>query len=320
MDFLRRRNNAKHERTTAMLSAYVDGELEAEDRQRVEAHVAQCDACAEELRTLRYAKNVLARAPIPRIPRSFVIRRADLETTAPRRLFGLSTRLAYGYLKGATALVTVVFALAVAGDLIAQLSFGRGELALAPGAQATVVDKVVEVEKAVQVEKEVVVQDTEEMEQSYQETPTLVVEGTPEMEMPAEKIVTPAPVERSALPTASPPVPGTEPSIQALAVPEPATTQEAVTGDLPPKEAVSVESVEESSKAGETFTPLPMPTATPPPSPVPSATPEPAVTTVVREREDTGGLTGFRIAEIGLGAAVLILLVATLVVRRQQSS
>jgi hypothetical protein len=331
LDFLRRRTRSEHERIAAVLSAYVDGELAAEDQQRVEAHLAQCDACAEELRTLQYTKVLLAEAPTPPIPRSFVVRRADVEApadTAPRRLFGLSTRLAYGYLKGATALVTMAFALVVAGDLIAQLGFGGAMLAPAPAEQAVVVEEVVEKEVEKVVEKEVVVQVTEEMQERYEETPTLVVEGTPEMEVQVEKVVVPTPVplpaERSAAPTASPPVLEKEEIVQAPAAPEAGTTQDTAVEALPLPEATAVE---ETYDVGEISTPSPMPTATPPPSPLPSptqtrtpsVTPERAVTTAVTERGGYGRPGILRIAEIGLGTTALILLVATLVARRQQS-
>jgi hypothetical protein len=330
LDFLGRRTRSEHERIAAVLSAYADGELAAQDQQRVEAHLAQCDACAGELRTLQYTKALLAEAPTPPIPRSFVVRRADVEAPAdraPRRLFGLSARLAYGYLKGATALVTVAFALVVAGDLIAQLGFGGAMLAPAPAEQAVVVEK--EAEKVVEeaVEKEVAVQATEGMQEGDEETPTLVVEGTPEMEVQVEKVVVPTPVplpvERSAVPTASPPVLEKEGIVQAPAAPEKDTTQDAAAEDLSPTEAAPVE---ETYRAGEISTPSPMPTATPPPSPLPSPTQTrtPSVTleptvTAATERGGYGRPGILRIAEIGLGATALILLVATLAVRRQQS-
>lgn len=342
LDFVRRRIQSEHERIAAMLSTYIDGELMAKDRGQVETHVARCDACAEELRTLQYTKALLAEAPMPRIPRSFVVRRADLEAptdAVPRRPFGLSSRLAYGYLKGATALVTVAFALVVAGDLIAQLGSGGEQLAQAPEREAivvqeaAVVEKEVEetveveriVEKVVEVEKEVVVQVTESVQEIYEVTPTLVVEGTPEkvqVEKEAMPGPTPAPAERSAAPTASPPALEKAESIQTLAVSEAATVQDTAAEDLSTETAA-----EETYGAGETSMPPPMPTATPPLSPVPSptltspppATSEPPGTTTVAERESYRSPSALRVAEIGLGILALVLLVATLAIRRQQS-
>ncbi len=317
LDFVRRRTKSEHERITAMLSAYIDGELRAKEQRQVEAHLARCEACAEELRALQYTKALLAEAPMPRIPRSFVVRRADLEApadAAPRRAFGLGPRLSYGYLKGATALVTVAFALVVAGDLIAQLGFGGAQLAPAPAREAAVVETV-------EVKKEMVVQATEGGQESYEETQALAVEGAPEEEVQVEKVVLPAatpapPVERSAVPTASPPAQEKEQeSIRSLAVPEETATQ-TVPAEYLPMDAAAVE---------ETFTPLPMPTATPPPplpSPAPTSPPpvtsEPTSTAVVAERGGYYGPSVLRITEIGLGTLALILLVVTLIVRRQQ--
>jgi hypothetical protein len=330
LDFLRRRTTSEHKRIAALLSAYVDGELAAQDQQRVEAHLARCDACAEELRTLQYTKALLVEVPIPPIPRSFVVRRADVEAPADtvlRRPFGLRARLAYGYLKGATALVTVAFALVVAGDLIGQLGLGGAMLAPSPAEQAIVVEK--EAEKVVEeaVEKEVPVQATEWVQEGDGETPTVVVEGTPEVEVQVERVAVPTPmplpVERSAVPTASPPVLEKEEIVQAPAAPKAGITQEAVAEDLSPTEAAPAE---ETYGVGEISTPSPMPTATPPPSPLPSPTQtsRPSVTlqptvTSVTERKGYGRPGILRIAEIGLGTTALILLVATLAVRRQRS-
>jgi anti-sigma factor RsiW len=46
-----------------LLSAYVDGELDAAARQRVEQHVACCAACAEEIRSLRETSRLLKNYP-----------------------------------------------------------------------------------------------------------------------------------------------------------------------------------------------------------------------------------------------------------------
>jgi len=246
-----------------MLSAYLDGELTAKDQQRVEAHLSHCDACAEELRTLQYTKVLLVKVPVPRIPRSFVVRRADLETpaaAASRRRFGIGSRLAYGYLRGATALVTVAFALVVAGDLIGQLGFGGRQPATAPVEEAYVAEKeiVVEVTKVVQkaVEEPVVVKDT----------PVAEVEKVVEKAM--EPAPTPSPTRRQVSPTASPPVREMEKEgVQSLAVPEAVPTQAATAEDSLPTETIAVEEV---YSAGETSTPAPIPTVTPPtPAPLP---------------------------------------------------
>ena len=48
------------------LSAYFDGELEADEQQRIEAHLAECAGCKDtlqRLRNLRGALNALSRPP-----------------------------------------------------------------------------------------------------------------------------------------------------------------------------------------------------------------------------------------------------------------
>ncbi len=50
----------------ADLSAYFDGELEADEQQRIEAHLADCAECQDtlqRLRKLRGALNALSRPP-----------------------------------------------------------------------------------------------------------------------------------------------------------------------------------------------------------------------------------------------------------------
>ncbi len=309
LSFLRRRTQSEHERITALLSAYVDGELTAQEQQQVDAHVAHCNACAQDLRTLQYTKTLLAEAPMPSIPRSLVVRRADLEApahTVARRPFGLSAKLAYGYLKGATALVTVAFALVVASDLIVQQGVGRRGLS-APGPSQEMA--VVQKESAVQAVE------GEGPDEAF-ETEAIVVTSVPEVESPVEKAapskVTPTPSTRSVDGTPSPPGLDEQQEVEALGVSEAASTETATPEGY-------------RALADETLTPSPIPTAVPTPSPLPPptptspplATPEPTI--ALGLAESAQGLGTVRVVEIGLGALALILLVLTVVIRRQQA-
>jgi anti-sigma factor RsiW len=56
------------------LSAYLDGELVAADRTRVDAHLATCDRCAVRLGELRRTASLIAALPAPRAARSLVPR------------------------------------------------------------------------------------------------------------------------------------------------------------------------------------------------------------------------------------------------------
>jgi hypothetical protein len=295
-----------------MLSTYMDGELAAQDQQRVEAHLAYCHACAEDLRTLRYTRALLVKAPAPRIPRSFVVRRADLEEgpdTAPRRAFRPGSRLVYGYLRGATAVVTMAFVLLVAGDLIGQFGLGARQPVLAPAEEAVV-------EKAVAVE--------------HTQVPQLQVEQEPitvESALPAEveKVVvpaaTPSPAARQVSPTPEPAALDKEREIESLAVPEVAPTQVPAAAASPPTEGTATEKAYGTdailSPAAQLTVMPPSPTALPStPTGRPSVTPEPTRTAL--QRRGRPWLTAIRGAEIGLGTLALALLIVTLVARRQR--
>ncbi|UCC65016.1 MAG: zf-HC2 domain-containing protein [Anaerolineae bacterium] len=332
LDFVRRGIRSKHEQITAVLSAYIDGEVTGKDRQRVEAHLADCDACAEALRALQYTKALVIEAPTPRIPRSFVVRRADLEgpaEAATRRRSALGSKLAYAYLRGATAVVAVAFALLVAGDLMGQLGLGSQAPAQAPLREAGVAEqeKVVEVTKEVEaLEAPIVVQETVKETVAVEGTPravekevTQVVEAEKVVEKEVELAPTPSPAVREALPTASPrPAEVEQESVQPLAVPEAPSLESADATGPPTAEATA----EEAYGAAETLTPAPVPTATPPPpTPLPPGltSTAPATPVVVTVRPPVRrGLIAVRVAEIGLGVLALALLVVTLVARRQQ--
>lgn len=63
------------------LSAYHDGELSSSDREQVERHVAECPACAAELRQFRRLSALLDAAPRPRLNDQS---RRDLYALAPQ--------------------------------------------------------------------------------------------------------------------------------------------------------------------------------------------------------------------------------------------
>jgi hypothetical protein len=91
----------------------MDGQLPADEQARVEAHLRTCQSCHDDLRTLRWTHDLLQEVvPVP-VPRSFVIREADV-VRARRTLLGgrpLAT------LQWATALVAIMLVLVVTGDV-----------------------------------------------------------------------------------------------------------------------------------------------------------------------------------------------------------
>jgi anti-sigma factor RsiW len=103
-----------HEFTTTNLSAYLDGQLSPRDIQRIEQHLATCDTCREDLRTLRATVALLHHVPLRPVPRSF---------TLPLSMQGVPVRLrrwdtAYSALRLSAMVVSFMLVLLVAGDLV----------------------------------------------------------------------------------------------------------------------------------------------------------------------------------------------------------
>jgi hypothetical protein len=104
----------RHRRTRRQLSPYLDGMLSDEESRRLEAHLAQCQACRDELAELRATVQSLAELPLAEVPRSFALTAAPRPIEAPQPA---SRRLELG-LGLATAAVAFVLAVVAAGDLL----------------------------------------------------------------------------------------------------------------------------------------------------------------------------------------------------------
>ena len=122
MLFWRGRHNVREED----LSAYVDGELNASALQRVEAHLEVCAACSESVTELRAVRQSVKELPRVTVPRSFVLREADVaaEPAAAATgggLFGSAAPL----LSGVAAIALVAFVV-LAGFDITSDSSNRG--------------------------------------------------------------------------------------------------------------------------------------------------------------------------------------------------
>lgn len=73
-----------HKPDVGALSALVDGALPPAAAAALEAHVAGCEACRAELAGLRAVRSMLSALPEAAAPRSFRLRRADVEAPARR--------------------------------------------------------------------------------------------------------------------------------------------------------------------------------------------------------------------------------------------
>jgi anti-sigma factor RsiW len=129
MSFLRKKS--EHQWIGESLSAYVDSELTGRERARVEQHLKECQACAENLRTLRQTVALLKELPVIPAPRSFAVRpRVARPRPAPA-----PSAWGYGLLKGATAIAALLLVLLIGGDLALHV-FGGPLVSWAPAAVA----------------------------------------------------------------------------------------------------------------------------------------------------------------------------------------
>jgi len=203
---------SEHQRVGEMLSAYIDGELSASEVELVERHLKECAACARSLETLRATVELVRRLPQVPAPRSFTIAPA----IQPLRF---QMRWDYAHLRGATALVALLLAIALSIDIVSQ----RLPLAGAPAELAIAPSPAVEMKAAL---KEAAT------EGALEAVPPqgLGAEATLQAEASAEALRG----ERSAEPSAEAPQ-GEALTPQATALPAPKPTPEA-TPEAPPQE------------------------------------------------------------------------------------
>ncbi|TKJ30204.1 MAG: hypothetical protein CEE40_06050 [Chloroflexi bacterium B3_Chlor] len=156
LDFLRKMGKSEHELVEESLSAYIDGELSFGEKAQVEKHLEECQACSENLATLRQTVVLLGELPTVPAPISFALRPAPVRPKArvPAPAWG------YGLLKGATALAALLLVLLIGGDLTVQFLGGfplatraplapAAEVALAPSTVPSVVPAPAEVQPIV---------------------------------------------------------------------------------------------------------------------------------------------------------------------------
>lgn len=122
MFFFRR----KHPISDDELNAYVDDQLSADARDRLDVHVEACAACRETLVELRSVRQALHDLPRETAPRSFALRQADVE--APARARPAGAFAGAPSLLGALATVSIVaFVALVAVDAGGTPTGGSGD-------------------------------------------------------------------------------------------------------------------------------------------------------------------------------------------------
>jgi hypothetical protein len=243
-------NGRIHSQVAELLSVYIDDEVNADERALVEEHLATCDACVQDLTTLRQTVALLGELPQAAAPRPFTLRESDVRPVRD------TARPAWWRLPWAQRLVgaaAVLLCVVVVGGVVL---LGRGGMVGAPAApgrvamearpvadeaasEETVVETVVvEAEKVLEAEKE----EQQAMESAAPPPAPAAEEATAEFGMAQEAPAEPAPLEQKAA----------------------ADEGEALTATQPGRAASGVAPTVSA-------TPAPMPTATP--APMPTTTP-----------------------------------------------
>ncbi|MCP4536055.1 MAG: hypothetical protein GY832_02815 [Chloroflexi bacterium] len=298
----------EREQRDELLSAYLDNELSAGERARLETQLATDQVLQAELDALRRTVTLvrdLPPAPLPRnfiLPQTMAARPQPVPQARPRRAWLAP------FLTTATAVVSLMFAIVLAGDLL--LLSGTRQFASAPGWEtAEVMDEEIPMEMpaaapvAEQAAAEVeVVAEAEAIVEAEEALNYELLPAETQVPMPAEASSEPEATATSATedhaieasdstsatvpamgggePSEQPTLPPPPPSPTAVLFALPATAT-AVTADPP---APSANPTAEPPTVPPT--PLPSPTTKPtsvPPTPVPSPTitpppPSPTVT------------------------------------------
>jgi hypothetical protein len=112
-----------------LLSPYLDGELDSDERQRVDSHIESCQSCREALSSLRETVSLIQSMPIIEPSRSFAISET-VKKSWDSKLKALSV---------ATAFVALFLAIVFVGDI--RHYFDTPPLPAPPWPQPPEVDK-----------------------------------------------------------------------------------------------------------------------------------------------------------------------------------
>jgi hypothetical protein len=198
-------DTTEHRYAEERLSAYLDGELLPQERMAVDRHLAICQACRWNLETLRQTVQWTRELPDIPVPRAFRVPVPAQPVRRPRQRWGFVPLL-----QGATALLALLLAFAVAGDLLLS---GAGFRATAPQQQeareeATIVALVTQEDS---VAETVAVEATQVVAAIRQAEPT----PSPQAENVGAYAATgPAALPEPAQPTVSASLPGPQQDLQ----------------------------------------------------------------------------------------------------------
>ena len=155
-------NGHEHRFSQENLSAYIDQQLTASDRARVERHLQACEACQQELAALRRTIALVSQAPRVHAPRSFALPRTMQPVQARQRRWEGLFAVARTAAVVASALMLVFFA----GDMALTLGWSPVGTAQSSAPNAAPVS-------------------TELVERVVEEEPAMMLEALPAAEEPA---------------------------------------------------------------------------------------------------------------------------------------
>jgi len=296
-----------------LLSAYLDHQLSAEERARLERELAQDSALRRELEALRETVNLVQDLPQAELPRNFILPERTPQRHPPEPEAHLTSDRPRAWLAplltAATTIVSLLFVVVLAGDL---LLAGLGQTAALPERTepnvlgVEVADTEVVEEPAVQVATppgriatpgdEIGERGEESVPDADEELPQRPPRPTP---------TRPVGMEGGAEPTEAP-----DDKAEAATTAEPPAEQES--------QAANGELTMEAERARDTGEPderRPTPTqavAIAPPAEEGRSAPEEEETYVVESPRQATRRFLLRVAEIGLGGATLILVFVTL--------
>jgi len=132
-NWIKRWTTTEHERVREDLSAFLDGQLAAADRGRVERHLQDCADCRAELASLRQTVSLLRAVPAVKLPCSFLlpVGEARQRVRVQRRSWG------YSYLQAATTAAAVLLVLVVSGDALLRFRASQQAYGLLRGGNAS---------------------------------------------------------------------------------------------------------------------------------------------------------------------------------------
>ena len=208
------RQARERERRDELLSAYLDDQLSAGERVRLEAQLATDPALRAELGALRHTVALVRDLPPVSIPRNFILpqKMETMVAARPRPIPSARPRRAWAapFLTAATAIVSLLFVVVLAGDLLLS---GAGRRAFAPMAEPpqaalapSLLSQEVEVEMAVEAPREALEEPREAPPEATVEAEHYAVETTEDVEAGVPAAGGPTEESTALAPTPNPPV------------------------------------------------------------------------------------------------------------------